>query len=199
MAILKDSGISGRVTGLLVHKDDGSTSGIATSQRSSIRVTYAGFEGESHSGLTRASCVRVKRQYPIGTSIRNTRQITIVSDEELAEIATRLEIAALEPGWLGANLSISGIPELTTLPPSSRLIFAGGVSLVIDMENEPCDGPANEIEKHYPGKGRLFVKHALGHRGVTAWVEREGVLESGDTVEVHMPPLRQYRGPVQFR
>ena len=197
MAILKDSGLRGQVTALLVHSDD--TTGIATGQQHSIRVTYAGFEGESHSGLTRASCVRVKRQYPIGTDIRNTRQITIVSDEELAEIAQRLDIAELAPGWLGANLGIVGIPRLTTLPPSSRLIFSGGVSLVVDMENEPCDGPAKEVEQRYPGKGRLFVKNALGRRGVTAWVEREGVLEQGDIVEVHMPPLRQYQGPVQFR
>ena len=197
MAILKDSGLRGQVTALLVHSDD--TTGIATGQQHSIRVTYAGFEGESHSGLTRASCVRVKRQYPIGTDIRNTRQITIVSDEELAEIAQRLDIAELAPGWLGANLGIVGIPLLTTLPPSSRLILSGGVSLVVDMENEPCDGPAKEVEQRYPGKGRLFVKNALGRRGVTAWVEREGVLEQGDIVEVHMPPLRQYRGPVLFR
>ena len=197
MAILKDSGLRGQVTALLVHSDD--ATGIATSQQQSIRVTYAGFEGESHSGLTRASCVRVKRQYPIGTDIRNTRQITIVSDEELAEIAQRLDIAELAPGWLGANLGIVGIPLLTTLPPSSRLIFSGGVSLVVDMENEPCDGPAKEVEQRYPGKGRLFVKNALGRRGVAAWVEREGVLEQGDIVEVHMPPLRQYRGPVLFR
>ena len=197
MAILKDSGLRGQVTALLVHSDD--TTGIATGQQHSIRVTYAGFEGESHSGLTRASCVRVKRQYPIGTDIRNTRQITIVSDEELAEIAQRLDIAELAPGWLGANLGIVGIPLLTTLPPSSRLILSGGVSLVVDMENEPCDGPAKEVEQRYPGKGRLFVKNALGRRGVAAWVEREGVLEQGDIVEVHMPPLRQYRGPVLFR
>jgi hypothetical protein len=197
MAILKNSGVKGRVTCLLVRS--GNDTGIATTRKDSIRVSYAGFEGESHSGLTRASCVKVKRQYPVGTSIRNTRQISIVSDEELAIISTNLEVPEILPEWLGSNMSIAGIPELTTLPPSSRLIFSGGVSLVIDMENEPCQGPADEIERKHPGKGRLFVKNALGRRGVTAWVEREGVLEHGDTVEVHMPPLRQYQGPVNFR
>ena len=197
MAILKNSGISGRVTSLLVHS--GNDTGIATTRKDSVRVLYAGFDGESHSGLTRASCVRVKRQYPVGTSIRNTRQISIVSDEELTTISSNLELPEILPEWLGANMSIAGIPELTTLPPSSRLIFSGGVSLVVDMENEPCQGPADEIERQHPGKGRLFVKNALGRRGVTAWVEREGVLEQGDTVEVHMPPLRLYNGPVNFR
>jgi len=197
MAILKNSGIEGRITALLIHRD--CESGIVTTPQRSVRVSYAGFEGEAHSGLTRASCVRVKRQYPIGTSIRNTRQISIVSDEELGEIAKLIQVPELTPDLLGANLSIQGIPALTTLPPSTRLIFSGGVSLVIDMENEPCQGPANEIDQYFPGKGRYFVKHAMEKRGVTAWVEREGVLEKGDSVEVHMPPLRPYRGAINFR
>ena len=192
MAILKNSGLVGKVTGLLIHEDN--QSGIATAQRHSVRVSFAGFDGEAHSGLTRASCVRVRRQYPIGTSIRNTRQITIVSDEELEEIANAIQVPELTPDLLGANISIAGIPALTTLPPSSRLIFSGGVSLVVDMENEPCQGPAEEIDKLYPGKGRYFVKNAMEKRGVTAWVEREGVVEKGDSVEVHMPPLRPYGG-----
>jgi hypothetical protein len=197
MAILKDSGIRGRVTSLLVHGD--SAAGIATSRQDSARVSFAGFEGDSHTGLTRASCVRVKRQYPIGTPIRNTRQISIVSDEELALIAQLMGVDALAPEWLGANISVAGIPAFTTLPPSSRLLFDGGVSLVIDMENEPCAGPAEEIERRHPDKGRFFVKHAMERRGVTAWVEREGVIQRGDSVEVHMPPLRPYQGPVEFR
>lgn len=191
MAVLKNSGVKGRVSGLLLHKDG--EPGITTTRENSVRVTFAGFDGDSHSGLTRASCVRVKSQYPLGTSIRNTRQISIVSDEELQKIANGMGVSGLEPEWLGANVSISGIHELTLLPPSSRLIFSGGVSLVIDMENEPCQGPANAIDRHHPGLGRYFVKNAVGRRGVTAWVEREGVIEQGDAVEVHMPPLRQHQ------
>jgi len=190
MAILKDSGMRGTVTALLVHKPD--TDGITSDPINSVKVTYAGFEGESHSGLTRKSCVRVKRQYAEGTEIRNTRQISIVSDEELQAIAESLDIEVLPPEWLGATLSLAGIPDFTKLPPSTRLLFNGGVSLVIDMENEPCFHPGNVISSHHPDKGKLFVKHATGRRGVTAWVEREGALTSGESVAVHVPTIQPH-------
>ena len=35
---------------------------------------FGGFEGEAHSGLTRASCVRVTSQHPKGTTINNVRR-----------------------------------------------------------------------------------------------------------------------------
>jgi hypothetical protein len=68
---------------------------LSSSRVSSVKVTYAGFDGESHSGLVRASCVRVRGQYAEGTEIRNTRQITIVSIEELALIADSMGIDKL--------------------------------------------------------------------------------------------------------
>jgi len=51
------------------------------------------------------------------------------------------------------------------LPPSSRLIFSSGVSLVVDMENAPCRYPGDIIEKHHSGKRHLFAKAAQGLRG----------------------------------
>ena len=70
---------------------------LSSSRVSSVKVTYAGFDGESHSGLVRASCVRVRGQYAEGTEIRNTRQISIVSIEELALIADAMGIDGLQP------------------------------------------------------------------------------------------------------
>jgi len=165
---------------------------ISTSRVDRVEVQFSGFCGECHSGLTRKSCVRVAQQYNEGTEIRNTRQISVVSVEELSQIADDLKIERLLPEWLGANLSLAGIPDLTLLPPSSRLIFSSGASIVIDMENEPCRYPAELIEKHHPGHGRYFVKRALNKRGLTGWVEREGTIQVGDKVTVHMPPQRVY-------
>lgn len=190
MATLVNSGITGQVEAVLLHrsqKDD-----ITTEAIDSVAVSFAGFDGESHSGLTRESCVRVKKQYPIGTIIRNTRQICIVSKQELADIAKLMDIAEIDPAWLGANLCISGIPDLTRLPPSTRLLFEGGVSLVVDLENEPCSYPADIIEQHHSGKGKYFVKHAMGKRGVTAWVECEGALGNAEKVAVHVPSQPPY-------
>lgn len=168
---------------------------LSSSRITSARVSYAGLEGESHSGLVRLSCVRVRHQYKEGTEIRNTRQISIVSVEELAAIADNMGIAELKPEWVGANLLVSGIPDFTKIPPSTRLIFAGGASLVVDLENSPCKYPGEIIDRHHPGKGSLFAKAAYGRRGVTAWVEREGHINTGDTIKVHIPPQQIYEMP----
>lgn len=190
MAVLRESGISGEIHSLLIHadkKDD-----ITSVACESVEVSFAGFKGESHSGLTRESCVRVKEQYREGTIIRNTRQISIVSTEELALIAELMDISSIKPEYLGANICVSGIPDFSLLPPSSRLLFSSGVSLVVDMQNEPCKYPAQVIDTIYPGRGKYFIKHALERRGVTAWVEREGQLTAHDTVAVHIPVQGRY-------
>ena len=161
----------------------------------SVGVSYEGFEGESHSGLVRASCVRVRHQYPQGTEIRNTRQISIVSVEDLAEIAQNMGVDELQPEWLGANLLVSGIPSFSQIPPSTRMIFDGGASLVVDLENSPCKYPGEIIERHHPGFGKLFAKAAVGKRGVTAWVEREGRIETDDSIRLYVPPQRIYEIP----
>jgi hypothetical protein len=169
---------------------------LSSERISSVKVTYAGFDGESHSGLVRASCVRVRGQYKKGTEIRNTRQISIVSIEELALIGDAMGIDALEPEWVGANLLVSGIPNFSKIPPSTRMIFANGTSLVVDLENSPCKYPGEIIERHHPGKGELFAKAAYGRRGVTAWVEREGDITMGEAIAVHIPPQHMYEIPV---
>ena len=168
---------------------------LSSSRIESVDITYAGFEGESHSGLVRASCVRVRGQYAQGTEIRNTRQISIVSAEELALIADSMGIDTLQPEWVGANLLLSGIPDFSKIPPSTRMIFASGASLVVDLENSPCKYPGEIIERHHPGKGNLFAKAAYGRRGVTAWVEREGYITTGEAIKLHIPPQHIYEVP----
>lgn len=168
---------------------------LSSSRVSSIRASYAGFEGESHSGLVRSSCVRVRHQYPQGTEIRNTRQISILSAEELAIIADSMGVSELKPEWLGANLIVSGIPDFSQIPPSTRMIFAGGASLVVDLENSPCKYPGEVINRHHPGFGKLFARAAVGRRGVTAWVEREGGIDIGDSIKLYIPPQRIYEIP----
>ncbi|MEO0619676.1 MAG: MOSC domain-containing protein [Pseudomonadota bacterium] len=158
-----------------------------------VEVTWDGFAGESHGGQRRPSCSRVLKQYPKrGTEIRNARQISILAVEELAEIARRMEIPRIAPEWVGANLALEGIPDLTQLPPSSRLIFENGTSLVVDIENGPCRFPAEILEAHFPGKGAAFPRKALGLRGVVAWVERPGTIAVGDRCRLHVPPARIY-------
>lgn len=152
-----------------------------------LTARFSGPEGEAHGGLTRPSCSRVLGQYPRGTEIRNTRQFSVVSDEELAEIAARMGIDRLDPALVGATMVVSGIPDFSRVPPSSRLQAAGGATLVVDMENRPCTLPAKPIEARHPGFGAAFKPAAQGRRGVTAWVEREGVLQVGAEIRLHIP------------
>ncbi|NJS39449.1 MAG: MOSC domain-containing protein [Rhodobacteraceae bacterium] len=157
-------------------------------------LSFAGLAGEVHAGLTRPSCSRVLKQFPRGTEIRNVRQLCVVSVEEMAEVAKTLGLEAMDYAWVGASLVLEGIPDLTHLPPSSRLQGPDGVTLVVDMENLPCQEPAVTIEQVRPGQGKGFKAAAKDKRGVTAWVEREGVLRLGDEVRLHIPAQRAWRG-----
>ncbi len=155
-------------------------------------ASYAGFEGDYHAGLTRASCVRVKSQHPEGTEIRNVRQFSILSVEEMAEIAAEIGIDALDPILLGASIVIEGIEDFSHVPPASRLQAENGTTIAVDMLNAPCNLPAREIEKAAPGHGKGFKAAARGKRGVCGWVERQGSLQVGDTLRLHIPGQRRW-------
>jgi hypothetical protein len=152
-----------------------------------VRATYAGVAGDEHAGLTRPACSRTVAQYPKGTEIRNVRQFSVLSAEDLAAIARDMEVERVEPAWVGASLVLEGIPDFTHVPPSSRLQTEGGTTLVVDMENRPCHLPAKVIDEDAPGFGKAFKAASQGRRGVTAWVEREGILRLGDVMRLHIP------------
>jgi len=155
----------------------------------SVEVTEAGFVGDRHAGLTRKADVRTP-DAARGTPVRNTRQVSLVAEEELAEIARRLDLPAVEPEWLGANLCLRGIDGLTELAPGSRLTFGQGVVIVIDSENNPCTGPGKAIEEHYPtrqGLASQFPKQAIHLRGLVGWVAAGGQIAVGDRAEWRPP------------
>lgn len=161
---------------------------LETQALTEMSLTFQGYEGESHAGLTRPADSRVRAQYKRGTPIRNTRQLSIVSAEDLAAIAAAMGLAALDPALVGASMVVSGIPDFSHLPPSSRLQDeASGTTLTIDMENRPCHLPAAPIDARHPGFGKAFKRAAVNRRGVTAWVEREGTIALGATLRLHIP------------
>lgn len=166
--------------------------GLEKSRVEALTLGFAGIEGDCHAGLTRKSDSRTLRQYPRNTTIRNVRQVTILSEEELAEIAAAMGISEMKPEWAGANMVTRGIPDLTLLPPSSRLQFPSGATLVVDMENAPCRQVADVVLQHHRDVATGFVKAATHRRGVTAWVEREGAVRTGDAIAIWIPPQRIY-------
>ncbi|MBM1557772.1 MOSC domain-containing protein [Sulfitobacter mediterraneus] len=155
-------------------------------------ASYAGIAGDYHAGLTRASCVRVTSQHPKGTEIRNVRQLSILSAEELDIIAKEIGLEAINPVHLGASLVVEGIDDFTHLPPNSRLQAENGATIVVDMQNGPCNYPAREIENDHPGHGKGFLPAARGRRGVCAWIEREGQISVGDVLRLHIPGQRAW-------
>ncbi|MEJ2001056.1 MAG: MOSC domain-containing protein [Maritimibacter sp.] len=181
---------AGRITWL--GRVDDSTTGLESAGLPELRLSFAGPEGEAHSGLTRAACARVTNLYERGTEIRNTRQVSILSAEELAEIAREMGVERVDPGWIGATLVVEGIPDLTHLPPSSRLQGPDGVTLVVDCENHPCVYAGKSVDAHLPGQGPKFKPAAKNRRGVTAWVEREGRLALGEELRLFIPAQRAW-------
>ncbi|OZB15750.1 MAG: sulfurase [Rhodobacterales bacterium 34-62-10] len=189
MPALKPTDFSGRITWLGVVTSEDRAALIAEA-REAMDLRFAGIAGSVHGGLTRASCSRVTAQHPRGTPIGNERQVSILSAEEMAEIAARMGLEALDPARLGASIVIEGIPDLSHLPPSSRLQAPSGAMLVVDMQNRPCILPARSIDTVHPGYGRAFKPAANGRRGVTAWVQREGRIALGDRLTLHVPDQR---------
>lgn len=152
-----------------------------------LALSFGGAGGECHGGVTRASCSRVSALYETGTEIVNVRQLSILSQEELDQIASNMGLEAVDPAWVGASLVIKGLPDFTHVPPNSRLQGPDGVTITVDMENRPCVFPGRVIEGVYEGFGAKFKPAAKNLRGVTAWIERPGTLKIGDTLRLFIP------------
>ncbi len=190
MSVVSKLKIVGKVEQLLARtsRDDG----FEKQQRQSLWLLLSGPEGDCYTGLTRLSDSRTLQTYKRDTVIRNVRQMSLLSVEELADIAAAMVLPKVEASWLGANLVTSGIPDLTLVPPSTRVQFPSGATLVVDTENLPCRQVSSVIEKIHADKGALFVKAATHKRGLTAWVEREGEVRLGDAITLFIPPQRIY-------
>jgi MOSC domain-containing protein YiiM len=188
--LLTKLSFDGTVDALLVNPDR--ETGLGKHKVSEARFLFTGMEGDCHGGITRKSDSRMLKQYRRGTMVRNSRQVSILSLEELAEVAGRMGINAVRPEWVGANMVTYGIPDLTLLPPSTRLQFPSGAMIVVDAENHPCRYPADIIAKHHPEQKKGFVAAAMHKRGVVGWVEAEGVIRTGDKISIWVPPERVY-------
>ncbi len=154
-----------------------------------LALTLTGIAGDRHAGATRLSDARTP-WHARGTPIANTRHLSFVSAEECAELAALMGIAAIDAALLGANLLLEGFPELSFLPPATRLQFPSGATIFVTEQNAPCVHPARKLAEAYgqPRLAALFPKAALGRRGLVGLVEREGVVRTGDAVRVIPPP-----------
>lgn len=156
-----------------------------------LELGFDGIPGDFHGGSTRRSGGR-EPWYPRGTEIRNERQVSIVAFDELALIAGQMGLAEVKPEWIGANLVIDGLPNLSMLPSATLLFFAGGVTLKIDAQNGPCRLSGRSIAENagmadQDAGSLLFPKVAKRLRGLVAWVEKPGVVSAGEEISVRVP------------
>lgn len=168
-----------------------------------LTVNLNGIVENKYSGQGRLSDVRDRelledKDFPKKVLVRNWRQWTAVSEEELAKIATNLSVEKVGAELLGANIKFSGIPNLTSLPRGTFLRFPNEAILLVEEENKPCSGPGKEIKKEYehvrPGD---FYKHAMGLRGLVGVVQREGIIRIDDVVDVKIYVPKFYSIPPQ--
>ena len=102
-----------------------------------LSLAYEGIPGDLHAGLTRKSGAR-EPWYPRGTPMRNERQVSLLSREELNAVAQTLVIPDLDPAWIGGNFVFSGVPAFSALPPRTLLLFPSGAAIRVDGDNGPC-------------------------------------------------------------
>lgn len=157
-----------------------------------VSLLPLGFDGialDRHRGVTRPADARVP-WYPRGAPIHNERHVSAISVDDLEAIRAGLEVPALEPFWLGANLLVAGVPRFSFLPRGTRLHFPSGAALAVADQNAPCRGPGRVILANYPDRAGIdleFPKVAKRRRGLVLWVERPGEIRTGDTISVRLP------------
>lgn len=164
----------------------------------SLDLTYEGIAGDRHTGLTRKSGGR-EPWYKRGTDMRNERQLSLVCLDELADAAQAMEIDRIAPEWIGANMVLAGVADLSKLPPRSLLFFEDGPTIKIDGQNAPCRFAGNEIAARYPDRDAkalalAFPKKAIGKRGLVGWVEKPGSIAVGLKVTVQVPQQWIWKG-----
>src|SRR5690606_17214266 len=130
--------------------------------------------GDRHFGFVRPSGSR-EPWYERETPIRSRRQLSLLSVEELDQIARNLGVPEVRAEWIGANLLIEGIPRASFLPAGTRLHFEGGAVAMVEKMNGPCRKSGAKVAAHYPERADLdlaFTPAAKRLRGVVATVDR---------------------------
>lgn len=161
-----------------------------------IELDLNGVRGDRHYGQGRAADVR-DHVFPKGQHVFNTRQISVTTVEEHAQIAESLSIpnAAVTGSTLFSNIVLRGLPNFTQLldkPGMFLLKFSRQAAILLMSVNNPCQIAAESVMKspHLNDEEaivrvrREFVTVASGKRGLMAIVACPGSIKVGDTVEL---------------
>ncbi len=195
--------LRGRIEAVLAASDP--DTGVSVRCAKVALLRGHGVQGDRHAG-PRLADVReddlLAFGLPKGMEIANHRQVSLVSTEELSDIAQAMGLPGPVPhGCLGENLVLSGIPNLTRLPSGTLIFFRKNekqprtAAIAVWKENGPCLAPGEAIQIAYPTVSKLapkFPKAAMGRRGLVGSVYVSGFVEEGDEVIVKIPKQRTY-------
>jgi hypothetical protein len=190
---------TGRIVGVYTSTDPmGGPGSFVTHPLPELALGLDGIPGDRHGGLTRPSTAR-EPWLARGTMLRNDRQLSVLSVEELALIAAGLGITEATPELVGANLLIEGMADLSRIAPGALLAiggswvgqgkFDGHALLRVEAYNKPCRGPGRKLAAAF-GRPELefaFPKVAASLRGLVLSVAMPGVIRAGDVVLVIDP------------
>lgn len=192
--------VPGRVTAVLrAPAGHGDRLGFVSARVEHLDLDHGGIPGDRHHGSLRKAGPR-EPWLPRGTVIRNDRQLSALSAEELAAIAGSLGLDNLPPEWIGGNLLVEGIAAFSRVAPGSHLAiggewggkgrFDGSCLLRVEAYNFPCrlSGRSVAMATDRPELEFGFVRAAARLRGLVLSVAMPGPVAPGDAVIV-MPPL----------
>jgi hypothetical protein len=163
-----------------------SGSGVVKTACQQLRVELDGIVGDRHRGFSKPADGR-DTGLARGTAIRNWRQWSAVSLEELKTVAERLGIESLEPALLGANITFSGVSGFTQVPRGSKIWFPRGAVFTVEDENSPCIGPGKEIARVFPQVRPADFPLAAQHlRGLVGVVHKAGEIWVGDLARIEL-------------
>ena len=162
--------------------------GFSKQPRPGIRlIAGEGVEGDAHRGQTVQHLYRV-RQDPTQP---NLCQLHLLAGEMLDEL--RIKGFAVGPGDLGENVLTDGI-DLLALPLGTRLHLGDEAAVEVTGLRTPCsqiDGFLPGLQQHLWGarETSLSGRSARTRRaGIMSIVLRGGLVRSGDSLRVELPP-----------
>ena len=172
------------ITAKVVSVHAGANEDLSKEAHPSIDVKLDGIVGDKHRGYVR-KCWEGDKQ-PEGSERRNERQWSAISVEELEDIAAQMGVdGPVTASSVGANLCISGVPQLSRLPKGTVLHFPSGCDLIVEEYNPPCKY-MSEIQAKLHGieSNTAFSKAAKLTRGIVGVVESAGTISAGDEVRI---------------
>ncbi len=180
-----------KLIGNVVSVHVGATDELGKEPRDRIRLGLDGIVGDRHRSFQRSTWDGDKQAE--GTVRRNERQWSAVSVEELTEISAAMDLAEpVSAAQVGANLCLSGVPQLSRLPKGTILRFPSGAELVVEEYNPPCHDMGKALadtlqtRSGKPLESTAFSKAAKLTRGVVGVVEVPGEIAVGDEAQVEV-------------